>query len=187
MEKTYGSITTLNSLSPRYMEEAARKSEDVKRRKAEKAEHELILLKLAAAGDPEALGAVIAEYPKIAAKICSPQGLQFLIGKVNKNEPGSIIDAWRALLPGLADPLTRVYLLISLYTLIHALRMKKSADLIGRCEVCKGFFLRVRKDQKCCGHKCANLFRVRKWRDNYQEKYKQQRDKRAESAKGEEP
>jgi hypothetical protein len=138
----------------------------------------------AAFGDTHPLGILIAEHPKIAARMGSPWMLHDLIRRVNKNEPGVTIEAWRALLSGLADPQIRAILLLSLYSLINTLRLKKSPDIIGRCEICKKFFLRVRKDQKCCSHKCANLYRVRKWMRKYYESYKSRRIDRAESTKG---
>jgi hypothetical protein len=48
-------------------------------------------------------------------------------------------------------------------------------SLLARCEVCGEPFIKARKDKKCCKPKCANVFRVRKWRARYPEKYKQSR------------
>ena len=54
------------------------------------------------------------------------------------------------------------------------------ADLsrLARCAVCGLPFIRTRKDSKCCNEKCANVFRVRKCRQNREkssDKYKQAR------------
>jgi len=66
------------------------------------------------------------------------------------------------------------------------LRSLAEMDLsrIGRCPVCGKFFAKLRKDQKCCPKLvsgCANVFRVRNWRKDYPEKYKQVRYHHAES------
>jgi hypothetical protein len=50
----------------------------------------------------------------------------------------------------------------------------------GRIRECKNFncrriFWAGRLDQSCCNKKCANIRRVRKWRENYLEVYKQNR------------
>jgi hypothetical protein len=48
------------------------------------------------------------------------------------------------------------------------LRELDACDLrrIKACPVCHRFFVAWRKDQKACGRRCANLFRIRKFRGN---------------------
>jgi hypothetical protein len=137
-------------------------------------------------GDMDTLGTLIVEQPKEAAKIFKPNLLENVIVGVNSDSHEELIEAWRAMLPGLADPKKRGIWLANLYSLINTIRVKKSANIIGRCEneTCKKFFLRVRKDQKCCSKTCNGAVRTRKWRENYKEKYQHRRYQRAESAKG---
>jgi hypothetical protein len=65
------------------------------------------------------------------------------------------------------------------------LRALSEVDItrIGRCPICDRFFAKLRRDQKCCGwpKPCANTYRVRRWRRDYQEKYKARRISRAEA------
>jgi hypothetical protein len=55
---------------------------------------------------------------------------------------------------------------------------------LGRCPICSRFFWRDRKDQRCCCKACANVYRVRRWRQRYSESYKLQRFRRAEARRG---
>jgi hypothetical protein len=50
---------------------------------------------------------------------------------------------------------------------------------IRLCPVCGKIFWAGRLDQPCCTPVCAHVLRTRRWRENYQEKYKQQRINRA--------
>ena len=58
---------------------------------------------------------------------------------------------------------------------------------LRRCAACSNFFVRSRKDQMCCCKKCSNVYRVRRWREKYQDHYKIQRDGRAQSMEKEKP
>jgi hypothetical protein len=51
------------------------------------------------------------------------------------------------------------------------------ADRIRECEnvKCRRIFWAARSDQPCCSKKCANARRVQRWRDKYQDVYKQNR------------
>ena len=51
------------------------------------------------------------------------------------------------------------------------------ADRIRECRnsACRRIFWAGRLDQPCCSKKCANARRVQKWRDKYQDVYKQNR------------
>ena len=51
------------------------------------------------------------------------------------------------------------------------------ADRIRECEnlKCRRIFWAARSDQPCCSKKCANVRRVQRWRDKYQDVYKQNR------------
>jgi hypothetical protein len=51
------------------------------------------------------------------------------------------------------------------------------ADRIRECgnPKCKRIYWAGRIDQRCCCKKCANVLRVREWRENYQEIYKKNR------------
>ena len=96
--------------------------------------------------------------------------LQECINTVNKKASGRAIDAQRALLSGMADPRIRCVLIADIFSLVDTFNAMKRPDIIGRCESCDNFFLKARKDKKCCSRKCSNLFRVHKWRENYREK-----------------
>jgi hypothetical protein len=125
----------------------------------------------------------IAAHPKDAAR---HMGFDWLLGAGIRaaNNPvadGSIAKMIRGIFEGLTSETSRTFTVLFLCILADGPMFN-----LGRCKVCHAFFLRVRKDQKCCGRKCANLFRVRKWRERYQESYKAQRYGRAESTKGEE-
>ncbi len=43
------------------------------------------------------------------------------------------------------------------------------ASRIRQCAICHNFFWAYRKDQKCCGKKCSNVYRVRYHREKYAE------------------
>jgi hypothetical protein len=45
----------------------------------------------------------------------------------------------------------------------------KEASRIRQCGVCNSFFWAYRADQKCCGKKCSNAYRVRRHREKYAE------------------
>lgn len=49
---------------------------------------------------------------------------------------------------------------------------------IRECPICSDFFWAGRIDQSCCSTQCAHILRTRRWRENYLERYKLQRDKR---------
>jgi hypothetical protein len=49
------------------------------------------------------------------------------------------------------------------------------ASRIRLCPICNFIFWAGRSDQSTCSKRCANNFRVRKWRASYPEKYKLQR------------
>lgn len=133
--------------------------------------------------DTAALRALRRKYPRHYARAFKGNlTLRMLIDELNGGGLRNMAEVLRGLLAGLANPRTRLRWVI----LIHALSLESHFN-VGRCQICEKFFLRVRKDQKCCSHKCANLFRTRKWRGKYQESYKPQRIKHAESAKGEKP
>lgn len=51
---------------------------------------------------------------------------------------------------------------------------------IRECPICGRFFWASRKDKPCCGAKCANSLRARRWRRDYKQRYKEARVKRAE-------
>lgn len=133
--------------------------------------------------DSEALDALIEKYPDHAGRHYKSV-LNRVIELVNEKSFPRADDehkdeVLRGLLAGLVDTADRSFWLLVIHSLSHA-----PLTNLSRCQVCDKFFLRVRKDQKCCSRNCSNLFRVRKWRESYQEKYKQQRDKRAQSVKG---
>ncbi|HKQ04138.1 MAG TPA: hypothetical protein VJ464_03325 [Blastocatellia bacterium] len=46
---------------------------------------------------------------------------------------------------------------------------------IRECTICENIYWAGRIDQPCCSRKCNGIRRVRKWREQYPEKYKQQR------------
>ena len=137
----------------------------------------------AAEGNPNAFAALVLKYPKDAGRRYR-MVLQSVIDGVNENvfahagnaHKGEVL---RGLLAGLADIYDRSFWLLVIHSFGHA-----PLTNLSRCQICNGFFLRARKDQKCCGKECANLFRVRKWRQKYSESYKAQRYRHAESAKG---
>jgi hypothetical protein len=60
----------------------------------------------------------------------------------------------------------------------YCIFQSKPADRIRLCD-CGNVFWAKRKDQPCCGAKCANARRVKIWREKYPE-YKHQRYRRAE-------
>lgn len=130
-------------------------------------------------GDSNALLKLMELRPSMAENM-----LQRLIGAVNRKSGGGLYDVGSALVAGLANPKTRDTYLGSFYSVAAWVRLKKTADIIGRCEICSNFFLRGRKDQKCCCKNCNGILRTRRWRDRYSESYKAQRYKQAESKKG---
>jgi len=52
---------------------------------------------------------------------------------------------------------------------------------IRRCPRCDKFFFARRMHQSACPEPCAHILRTLQWRENYQEKYKQQRIKKADA------
>ena len=52
---------------------------------------------------------------------------------------------------------------------------------IRRCPRCDKFFFATRMHQSACPEPCAHILRTQRWRENYQEKYKQQRIKKADA------
>lgn len=50
------------------------------------------------------------------------------------------------------------------------------ARRIRECEVCNRIFWAGRLDQWCCSPRCARVLRTRRWRANYQDKYKLKRN-----------
>jgi hypothetical protein len=51
---------------------------------------------------------------------------------------------------------------------------------IRQCLICGLFFWAGRIDQPACSKRCTQTLRVRRWREKYQDKYKQQRIQKAE-------
>ncbi len=51
---------------------------------------------------------------------------------------------------------------------------------IRACQFCGKVFWAGRIDQSCCSHQCAGNLRARRWRERYEEKYKEQRYKKNE-------
>lgn len=49
------------------------------------------------------------------------------------------------------------------------------ANRLRRCQTCGDFFWAGRKDQRGCTAKCSHVIRTQRWRDKYQDKYKQHR------------
>ena len=128
------------------------------------------------------------KHPKIAMRCLGGGRLQEAIEFANEHmfsklDTGGDLSAKDVLafLKNLASPnrYTKNYWQLLVYSLYW-----EPIGRLERCRVCLKFYLKTRKDQKCCSPKCANLFRVRKWRGRYQESYKQQRDRRAQSAQG---
>jgi hypothetical protein len=119
-------------------------------------------------------------YPKVAARLYAAGMLDTLTWMANseqlfKDEDPHDRATLRGLLDGLADPKRKRFWLLALSAM-----SRQPLGNVARCQVCKHFFVRKRKDQKCCNHKCANLFRVRKWRKNYLNAYKLRRIERQE-------
>lgn len=56
-------------------------------------------------------------------------------------------------------------------------------DRLRICPVCNRIFWAKRNDQKACSNKCSGNLRIRKYRENYLEKYKQQRIKKEQTIK----
>ena len=54
------------------------------------------------------------------------------------------------------------------------------AARIRECLNCRYIFWAGKRNQNCCSDRCANNNRVRKWREKYPDKYKLQRNERAE-------
>jgi hypothetical protein len=138
-------------------------------------------------GDREALVSLVREHPSRAGRRYGKGNLGWIISIVNdwvaKNPPGqglgpSDLEILHGLLARLAEPVLKGQWVMTLNRL-----GLEPLEKVARCPVCKRFFTRKRKDQKGCSHKCANLFRVRKWRERYYESYKEQRIRR-QSEKG---
>src|SRR5215208_6328249 len=55
------------------------------------------------------------------------------------------------------------------------------AERIKECPVCFKYFWAGRKDMRCCSFQCSHSFRQRKFRERYQQSYKEQRYKKAEA------
>ncbi len=53
---------------------------------------------------------------------------------------------------------------------------------IRKCMICENFFWATRKDKKCCTKKCNGVWRTRRWRESYADKYKHQRYQKQEQA-----
>ena len=102
--------------------------------------------------------------------------LQWLVAAVNQ-EAGPALEPLRRIFSGLADE--RIKPLWQ--PVMDALRLGP-VDRLGRCPVCRKFFLRSRKDQPACSKACANNLRVRRWRERYQDRYKPQRLDRADAS-----
>ena len=51
---------------------------------------------------------------------------------------------------------------------------------IRQCPICNRIFWAGRIDQNCCGSQCAHVQRSRRWREQYQDKYKVQRCQKAD-------
>jgi hypothetical protein len=110
--------------------------------------------------------------------------MESLIGAVNAE--GELVNPAGLDPPGLG-PVRRLFSALSdarmqpfYERVLLALRLGP-LEKLARCPICGKFFLKARKDQKCCTRPCANRFRVQKWREKYQESYKAQRDRKAQA------
>jgi hypothetical protein len=116
------------------------------------------------------------KYPRSAARRYVTDAVQTAIDLVSEEgfPDKDKVEVLRGLLAGLANPQKRTFWLLLIFGLSRDKRLAK----VGRCRVCNKFFAAVRKDQKCCSRKCANAFRVRRWRKQYPEVYKLRRIQR---------
>ena len=53
---------------------------------------------------------------------------------------------------------------------------------IRQCMICENFFWAARRDKKCCTAACGHVWRTRRCRERYVDRYKQRRIRKAEQA-----
>ena len=117
------------------------------------------------------LGEISLKHPQALASLAGRPIVEQGLNLANRGECG-VRELFNALLQGKA-----------VHSLLYALVGSGDLDRLARCENpnCDNFFLRRRKDAKCCCRACANALDQRRWRERYAGQYKVNRYIKAES------
>lgn len=114
---------------------------------------------------------IVSEHPRALASLAGRTLVEHHLKIANRGE-SSVRQLFESLVAGR-----------TLHPLLYALVESGDLARLARCANpnCPNFFLRRRKDARCCCQPCANALDQRRWRERYADQYKINRYKKIES------